>query len=501
MENYNILVNEGGRPSWPVGLGRDIRENPGEYREILSYWQLVDGDAENRTWEVFEQQVRRWRGFGKWQRFSREEGRFCKHVERVKGRLAKHGFTRPFQLENDLEQQDTLTTWIEYLGYEYWFYDKDMNYVKRNQPDYDKAWKELVDSRVLRPFETEKSLFDFELVFQRMGEEDRAKEAVEAAKSVMTKAQIATTHPQGPGFIEKEAQRQLETAQSNLSAAMKFLESVKHRKNLIHEFFMKTTQSQITNSGRRKKSYVSAKDDAERRRILLRWIQQQIPLIELELSSVTKNDSAEANSISCDRTEFHEEQSTRKGARKRSRQNDITDEELPSKRLRNDNRSLNGSVHNPADVIPSGIPQTHGTTTPKSVKRRKMESGTRGVAIGESCDVEGNLSTVNPSQPRKSHSQGVPIRRSARIAERERFLKASVVAPSDTVRAPRHRTTKLAQALKLPSSTKLEERKSTSRTTKTSTRSKINRNNRLYTSKPPGISKKRGRTRSQPLKG
>ena len=53
-EYYNTLIREGGRPSHPVSLGRDILEDPGEYREILSYWQLHNHDAENRKWEVFD---------------------------------------------------------------------------------------------------------------------------------------------------------------------------------------------------------------------------------------------------------------------------------------------------------------------------------------------------------------------------------------------------------------------------------------------------------------
>ena len=36
---YNLLVSEGGLPSHPVSLNRDILKDPEEYREILSYWQ------------------------------------------------------------------------------------------------------------------------------------------------------------------------------------------------------------------------------------------------------------------------------------------------------------------------------------------------------------------------------------------------------------------------------------------------------------------------------
>lgn len=55
---YNTLVNEGGRPSHPVSLGRDIIEDPREYREILSYWQRGEND-----WKVFESQMGRWKKF------------------------------------------------------------------------------------------------------------------------------------------------------------------------------------------------------------------------------------------------------------------------------------------------------------------------------------------------------------------------------------------------------------------------------------------------------
>jgi hypothetical protein len=56
-EYYKTLVNKGGRPSHPVSLGRDVIENPGEYREILSYWQSV-AHTDRR---VFESRMGGWR--------------------------------------------------------------------------------------------------------------------------------------------------------------------------------------------------------------------------------------------------------------------------------------------------------------------------------------------------------------------------------------------------------------------------------------------------------
>lgn len=39
IEDYKTLLNKGGRPSYLISLGRDILDDPREYREILSYWQ------------------------------------------------------------------------------------------------------------------------------------------------------------------------------------------------------------------------------------------------------------------------------------------------------------------------------------------------------------------------------------------------------------------------------------------------------------------------------
>lgn len=113
-EYYNALVTEGYRPSHPVSLGRDILDNPGEYHEILSYWQSGSND-----WKVFGSQMGVWRDFRRWQRRNREEGRFQKYAKGVKQGLAEHEITQPFQLNEDPERQDKLTTWIEFLGYEY----------------------------------------------------------------------------------------------------------------------------------------------------------------------------------------------------------------------------------------------------------------------------------------------------------------------------------------------------------------------------------------------
>jgi hypothetical protein len=82
-----------------------------------------------------------------------------------------------------------LATWIESLNYEYRKYDKYVNTSKRLQSRHDESWKKLVDANVLKPFETEESLWVFGIGFQLENEEVEAKKAVESATSVIKSAE------------------------------------------------------------------------------------------------------------------------------------------------------------------------------------------------------------------------------------------------------------------------------------------------------------------------
>jgi hypothetical protein len=355
-EYYNTLLREGGRPSHPVSLGRDVLEDPGEYREILSYWQLVNHDAEGRVWKVFRSQMGNWQHFGRWQRKNREAGRFPKYVEGVKGGLAEHGVTRSFQLEEDPERQDKLTTWMEYLDFEYWWYDKDMRFVKRHQPRYEEAWKKLVDSQVLRPSETEEFICSIDSAFRRAGERNQAERAVESAKSAVMSAQKAMRDSRRSSPPQRDPRKKLAAARSRLDTAVQSLESIKRRNDLVYEFKKRT------------KNYQISKGQAKRRSILLRWMLQQVPLIELELNpaNVAENDS-------------NGQPSGKRGS-KRNRTDESNDERV-SKRRRQDGE----------------IP--HRRTRRSTTKERESQ-------LKRSCDnsINGGQASKQPKRNGQNHS-------------------------------------------------------------------------------------------------
>lgn len=251
-EAYNALLNEGGRPLYPLDLLEDVLHNTENHRETLMSWQM-DPEPETLDLKVTRKQLWRWRAFRHWQKENRgidgleeelslftaegtrrdariaatwrgkryrktagqymEELRakfdqtrsehrardeeeefaafvkeihenkleygqrwpgmtdderresyryfvnltrserddqfrclrkdrssweFSEYVSAVERCLAEHNFTRPFQLNIDVEKQDPLTTWIEYLAYEYLWYDLYETALQQSQRTYDK---------------------------------------------------------------------------------------------------------------------------------------------------------------------------------------------------------------------------------------------------------------------------------------------------------------------------------------------------------------------------
>ncbi|KAL2384349.1 hypothetical protein RJZ90_002076 [Blastomyces dermatitidis] len=265
---YKALVESGGRPSHPFRDNTaELFENPGEDRDLLLFW--VPGNSA-REEHLFSIQCHRWKTFRKFQRFMRarniederaiyiysghdfselrewksfighqkpvagEEGRFPIYARAVKDRLVRHEFTRTFQLDEDPTKQDSLTTWIEYLGYEYWWYDR-YALTEGQQAWLDSKWKDVVASQVLKPFETLES------------------------------PNLTRQHSL------KQNERRLLQAESRLSEAEKVHEFVARREKVIGRFLVATAKSR------------TFKHHAERHKILLKWILEQLPMIESEM--------------------------------------------------------------------------------------------------------------------------------------------------------------------------------------------------------------------------
>ncbi|CVL09348.1 uncharacterized protein FMAN_15506 [Fusarium mangiferae] len=204
-EAYHELISDGGRPLYSISLIQEVYRDPDSYAEILRPWQ--EHLAPVSPSGIFQKQLQRWRDFRNWQNDNRgredDDGGFSAYVERrkyiiqrdylpdfcakllaeieadtsclksqwediqwererqrhhcrergcrgfrdyteaVKRRLARHDFTLSFELDEDPKKQDKLTTWIEYLNYEYWWLDKYTSDIERLEPEHGKLWQEL----------------------------------------------------------------------------------------------------------------------------------------------------------------------------------------------------------------------------------------------------------------------------------------------------------------------------------------------------------------------
>lgn len=252
----------------PLEIGLDVSNVPEEYREIVSFWQKPsDNDHEAFC---FSEQLKRWDIFRDSQRLGRE--RMYIYIYTLNKRLTKHGFTRTFHLDQDPMQQDNLTSWIEYLNYEYRWHDEFIYLIKSGQRSYDRAWNRLVDSKVLIPGETEEFICGHEIVSELAGEMRRAESKVRLATSAVTmyESHIDLGH-------SESLQTRLLEALIDLDTAQKERDLISRRSTVINKFLKRTMYLRYW------------KKRLDHHSILLRWVLQQIPIIELELNPPNTN--------------------------------------------------------------------------------------------------------------------------------------------------------------------------------------------------------------------
>ncbi|KAI0967875.1 hypothetical protein F4678DRAFT_482901 [Xylaria arbuscula] len=489
--NYNELVNDGGRPLYPIDLVDDVAEDPEAHQDMLRPW-LDYPDADPPRWQVFHEQMGHWRQFRDWQaqarglRIPKYPGltynvfhRYFRraspsYTEAVKELLAQYDFARPFQLHDDPERQDKLTTWIEYLGFACAQHYRYVRLMKVKQPDYDKAWKTLVDAKVLRPSETEEYICAIDSAFQRQDEEDKAYKAVKSASAVLISAQTAKDNPRESRRGKPAVGIQSRAAQSRLDAAKESLASIKSRNDLFDEFKIAV------------RNYLIAKRDAARHIAILQWILEQVPLVESEMnkSGVTETSPNPTRGTKRRRDQDNvdiQNQTSRKrrwnthkpnspsdrnvgsgsqgGIHKRSH-DDATNDKPPSERLRNDGQDLTSCNNAPSGAQMKSGRESQGPRTSRierpdgnkqTVAKVKECPSPKATKPTKDCLLE-RKSTRDVPQP---SATSPPLRRSTRIAARQQILK-TIVNSSGAAKSSPHTTQKPAP----PSSTRPQNQQS-----------------------------------------
>ncbi|KAK2595004.1 hypothetical protein QQS21_007258 [Conoideocrella luteorostrata] len=239
----------------------------------------------------------------KWQRrWQREHGckSFSDYEEAVKARLARHGFTRPFHLTEDPKPQNKLTTWVEYLGFEYWWLDRYTKSFERLKLKHDNAWVEVKEQGMVKDDETPEFVRTDASGTRCQREEDRARKAVQDAESNAQNAYQKTQKDPNRLDIPKEQRVQmLVKARKRLSKAREALDFTKRRSHLLIKFVRETFD------------YDDAREDVANQRNLLEWVVAETRSIEDEQRAASDEQKAA--------TEDKQRAATEKGVSRRKR--------------------------------------------------------------------------------------------------------------------------------------------------------------------------------------
>ncbi|KLU90071.1 hypothetical protein MAPG_09036 [Magnaporthiopsis poae ATCC 64411] len=218
---YDALIADGGRPPFPLELLDEMEARPRDFVEAVEPWmgkQLKLLFFSLTDLGVFQRPLDRWKEFRKWQRDNRgvevsdEEdlalyrqesldrdalwgqglgmplerynatveglydldrdsrrrdrethrevlgGTFDQYLEAARRRLRDNGFDEELQLLEDPKQQGERVTWLEYLGFEYWWLERLTRAARQWEEKRVSIWENLVSSGLLKDGETQEDV-------------------------------------------------------------------------------------------------------------------------------------------------------------------------------------------------------------------------------------------------------------------------------------------------------------------------------------------------------
>ncbi|KAF6521434.1 hypothetical protein HZS61_015692 [Fusarium oxysporum f. sp. conglutinans] len=265
---HDLLAKAGGRPWYSSELIDQVAQNPENHAELLEYWKQDATGSGKQEWMVFERQLERWNQFCRYQlRVRRNRDTFDEYLARCTKCLSKQSLTTPLHMKPDPTDQDPLSQWLEYLCFEV-SERKKYSWYKRYNQQYESAWQTLVDSKLLELHEDRDQIEAAGYTSVPDGERTKLRQAVEVASSNVLLAERDLLNPSVRGPV---AQRKLFEAQAKLDSAIEAFDHLQRRGDAI-KVFLQTTSA-----------YREARRGALRHQMLLRWMRQQVPLIEEDL--------------------------------------------------------------------------------------------------------------------------------------------------------------------------------------------------------------------------
>ncbi|KAM7210956.1 hypothetical protein V8F06_013670 [Rhypophila decipiens] len=319
---YNQLVADGGRPLYSLDQLDKIASNPALHHSLLRPWASNPDAPQPDDWEVFSKQLESWWDFRRWQRDNRNwdgfdeaaelavyleehkkyfkikgSGRtedagfertlrsmwatdkkkrltqrkrewetrgdqtFQGYVKAAKQRLGEHGFTQPFQLQQDSQLQDAWTTWVEYIEFNCWWLDRDMEMLERLQIRHDAEWKTVQEAGVLNDGETPESICTKEAGSALHMEIVRAAEGLDRTRKLFSGSK---------GGPDTTTSDESAPKPKSLQRAEEIYEQAKKRVGLLRDFRNKV------------EPYRMREERLPHRRALIPWLVEQASQIQQE---------------------------------------------------------------------------------------------------------------------------------------------------------------------------------------------------------------------------
>ncbi|KAI1632199.1 hypothetical protein F4809DRAFT_628848 [Biscogniauxia mediterranea] len=463
VDLYNLLVERGGRPVYPISAIQDVWRNEEKYQDLFIPW--IRRFYFEPCTDQFYQQVQTWGDFCKWRcekrgvynkdaefslyvearkrrirlsageqqipelkvlmsQFERQEafrrakqrdlikdhkdGDFPGYIEAIKRCLDNHGFKKSFQLRQDPDQQDDITTWIEYLGYEYLWYDRVLGMLEPLQPHYDEQWKKLVNRKVVSPYETRETSKLLKI-------EERIDNELLAAKW-----ERITLDERKHEFSHQEYYARFWENEARIRHARDAKRLYIVREKKIDEFDEET------------RDYKNIKQELKQRGYLVSWIQQQIAQIEEESKEKKTGESEDikgkGKAVRFALNDEREAGPSRTNAKRKH--SDVEDSDGEQQTTSSSKRSKTQHQEETSGIDASTQTLTRNTSVHQGRKVRGSVRS-RGQAEASATDVtqsrgtggngHGNGQKVTRHSPKKGSSagtnmSGVKPRRSKRIA-------------------------------------------------------------------------------------
>ena len=286
-EAYHALVAEGGRPSHPIALRWNVKDNPNkyqQYKDIVWFWH---GVGEGYDW-LYHKQLMEWRRFREIQdekrRYYVPRNRLQEYQDAIRESQEDAGCTWDLRVLQDRHQQTRLEDWNEFRAL---YYRKLKASERRISP----AEQDLLIYQ--RKFEDAQAqarltdaITDTRIIYSRFDDirtfEKEAAEAQARVESAETALQVANRNETAERVaLIRVAQQELDSAKDNL----RYASGSEELRRLRDGYELHITRESMLRS---KAGLNGVKRSIERWKVILQWIDDQYPIIAAECGYLSR---------------------------------------------------------------------------------------------------------------------------------------------------------------------------------------------------------------------